>query len=216
MIIQTEVLVDLDLPVSKGFKMCNDKKIVLASQSPRRKELLARVISDFEIIVDNSEEVVKDGLSPEETVKELALQKAMNVSDKIDYDALVIGADTIVSIDGQIFGKPADQEDAARMLRCLSERENIVCTGYAVVDTKSGKAVCGVERTSVFFRKLSDDEIERYIKTGEPMDKAGAYGMQELGGLFIRGIEGDYFNVVGLPLCALAQMLKRDFNYTVL
>lgn len=192
------------------------KRIVLASQSPRRKEILSMVLPEFDIVVDNSEEVVKEGISPEETVKELAIQKAVNVSDKIDYDAIIIGADTVVSIDGEIFGKPEDEADARRMLKKLSGSENVVCTGFAVIDTGSGKTICDVERTTVCFREMTDDEIDAYIKTGEPMDKAGAYGMQGIGGLFISGIKGDYFNVVGLPLCALSRMLRDEFDYKIL
>ncbi len=192
------------------------KKIVLASQSPRRKDIISMVIPEFDIIVDNSDEIVEDGLSPEETVKCLAMQKAMNVSDKVEDNALVIGADTVVGIDGEIFGKPADEEDAKRMLKRLSGRESIVCTGFAVIDTESGKAVCDSVTTYVSFRDMTDEEIDAYIKTKEPMDKAGAYAVQGIGGLFITGIKGDYFNVVGLPLCALSEVLSREFDYKIL
>ncbi len=196
--------------------MSKGKRIVLASQSPRRRDILSMVLPEFDIIVDDSEEVVKVDMSPEEIVKELAVQKAVNVSDKVEGDAIIIGADTVVSIDGEIFGKPVDEEDAKRMLKRLSGRENVVCTGFAVIDTESGKTICDVERTSVCFREMTDDEIDAYIKTGEPMDKAGAYGMQGIGGLFISGIKGDYFNVVGLPLCALSRILKDEFDYKIL
>lgn len=196
--------------------MNKKRKIVLASQSPRRRELLAGLISDFEIITDNSEEVVEPELLPEEVVKKLAMQKAQNVSEKADDNAIIIAADTVVFIDGVILGKPADKEEAAVMLRKLSGREHHVCTGIAVIDNKTGKAVSDIQRTAVSFKPLSDGEIDRYIATGEPMDKAGAYGIQELGALFVEGIKGDYFNVVGLPVCKLAQILKREFNYTIM
>lgn len=196
--------------------MNSKRKIVLASQSPRRRELLAGLIPDFEIITDNSEEVVDPELLPEEVVKKLAMQKAQNVAKKADTDAIIIAADTIVFIDGQILGKPKDEADAAVMLRKLSGREHHVCTGIAVVDNKTGKAVSDIQRTAVCFKPLSDGEIDRYIATGEPMDKAGAYGIQNLGALFVEGIKGDYFNVVGLPVCRLAQVLKREFNYNIM
>ena len=196
--------------------MNKKRKIVLASQSPRRRELLAGLISDFEIITDNSEEVVEPELLPEEVVKKLAMQKARNVSQKADDNAIIIAADTVVFIDGTILGKPADEDEAAAMLRKLSGRVHHVCTGIAVIDNKTGKAVSDIQRTAVSFKHLSDGEIDRYIATGETMDKAGAYGIQELGALFVEGIKGDYFNVVGLPVCKLAQILKREFNYTVM
>lgn len=192
------------------------RKIILASQSPRRKELISRIIPEFEIMADDSEETTKDGLTPEETVKVLAKQKAENIAKKVSESALIIGADTVVSIDNKIFGKPADENDAKKMLQILSGRENTVCTGVAIIDTLNGKSVCDVVCTKVVFRDLSEDEILRYIRTGEPMDKAGAYGMQGFGALFIREIHGDYFNVVGLPLCRLGQMLDMDFNYKIL
>ena len=196
--------------------MNNKRKIVLASQSPRRRELLAGLISDFEIITDNSEEVAEPDLLPEEVVKKLAMQKASNVSAKADDNAIIIAADTVVFIDGVILGKPADEDEARAMLRKLSGREHHVCTGIAVIDNKTGKSVSDIQRTAVSFKPLSDGEIDRYIATKEPMDKAGAYGIQELGALFVEGIKGDYFNVVGLPVCKLAQILKREFNYTIM
>ncbi len=195
--------------------MDNKRKIVLASQSPRRRELLQRLIPEFEIIVDNSDEVVEDGVPPEETVRRLALQKATNVADKASDDALIIAADTMVFINGRVLGKPADEDEARNMLRVLSGREHYVCTGIAIVDNKSGKTVCDFERTVVHFKPLSDEETEKYIQSGEPMDKAGAYGIQDIGALFVDWIKGDYFNVVGLPVCKLAQVLKREFEYEI-
>lgn len=193
-----------------------NKKIILASRSPRRKELLSGVIHNFDIMADDSEEKIESGMAPEEVVMHLAMQKAANIAEKITEDALVIGADTVVSIDGGIFGKPSDEDDAKRMLKTLSGRENFVCTGVAVVDTSSGRAVCDYERTGVVFRALTEREIAAYIKTGEPMDKAGAYGVQGVGALFVKEINGDYFNVVGLPLCKLGRMLEKEFGYNIL
>ena len=190
-----------------------DRKIILASKSPRRKELLSEFIRDFEIIPDNSDEVVDNSLPPEEAVRRIAAKKAENVAKKIDGSALIIAADTVVFIDGVIMGKPTDEKNAKEMLRSLSGREHHVCTGIAVIDTESGKTASDFERTAVHFKHLSDDEIDRYIKTGEPMDKAGAYGIQNIGALFVEGIKGDYFNVVGLPLCKLSQLLLNEFDF---
>ncbi len=191
------------------------RKIVLASQSPRRRELLGGLIPEFDIIVDASEEVADPDLTPEELVKSLALQKAKNVAEIADEDALIIGADTVVCVDGMILGKPRSESEAKEMLNMLSAREHHVCTGFAVIDNVTGETVCDFERTAVRFRALSDDDIERYVRSGEPMDKAGAYGIQGTGALFVEGIKGDYFNVVGLPLCALFKVLRENFNYQV-
>lgn len=185
------------------------KKIILASASPRRQELIGRLIPDFKVMTDDSPEEVIMGEKPEETVKRLAKQKAENIAGEITDDAVVIAADTMVALDGQVLGKPCDEKEAYNMLKMLSGNTHQVYTGVAVIDTKSGKIINEYETTGVKFRTLLDDEIKAYIKSGEPMDKAGAYGIQELGALFIQGIEGDYFNVVGLPLCRLGRILKE-------
>ena len=179
--------------------------IVLASASPRRRELLSHFITDFIIDPAAGPETPPAGASPEETVKALAAAKAAEVSARHPED-LIIAADTIVELDGAILGKPADEDDAFRMLRALSDREHRVYTGVAVV--RAGERRCEAEMTRVFFRAMTDREIGAYIATGEPMDKAGAYGYQGVAGLFVRRIEGDYFNVVGLPLCRLGRMLE--------
>lgn len=189
------------------------RKIVLASKSPRRRELLSGFVDDFQIIADDSEEVIDENITPEETVQRLAMQKARNVAEKADAEALVIGADTVVFIDGKILGKPANRAEASEMLHMLSGRDHHVCTGLAIIDNKVQRSYCGFERTVVHFRHLTDDEISKYIETGEPMDKAGAYGIQNIGALFVENIKGDYFNVVGLPLCKLGQVLKEEFGY---
>lgn len=196
--------------------MRSERRIVLASQSPRRRELLSGLIDGVEVIPDDSDEIIEPDITPEEAVRRLAMQKAENVAARVGGDALVIAADTIVFIDGKILGKPLDEAEASEMLHCLSGREHHVCTGFAVVDNSCGKKECAFERTVVSFRHLTDDEIERYIKSGEPMDKAGAYGIQNIGALFVKSIKGDYFNVVGLPLCALAQLLKNEFGYDII
>ena len=179
------------------------KEIILASQSPRRRELLKRIVPEFRVCVSRADETLPEGLPPEECVKILALRKAQ----AIEEDGIIIGADTIVVCDGEILGKPADEEHAAEMLTRLSGREHTVCTGVAVLD--GAKQLVACESTQVFFAELTREQIRAYIASGEPMDKAGAYGIQGLGALLVRGIAGDYHNVVGLPLFRLGQMLKE-------
>ncbi len=187
-------------------------KVILASQSPRRKELLGRVFESFEIIPSGVEETA-DASSPSEYVMSLARAKAQDVAFSVDSDTLVIGSDTVVVLDGRILEKPTDEEDAFRMLSAMSGRMHEVYTGLALC--KDGKTVTDFEVTKVWFRSLGADAIRRYIASGEPMDKAGAYGIQQKGALLVKGIEGDYFNVVGLPLCKLCELLE-DLGYTTL
>lgn len=193
----------------------NNKKIILASASPRRKELLENLDLEFDIIPDNSDEVIDEFLAPEEVVRALAIQKASNVGKNADKNALVIGADTVVCIDGQILGKPKDAEDAKKMLYTLSGREHYVCTGIAIYDCETGRIVSDMERTAVKFKPLDDDEIDKYVSSGAPLDKAGAYGIQGHASLFVEGIRGDFFNVVGLPVCKLSMLLKNEFGFNI-
>jgi septum formation protein len=179
-------------------------RVILASASPRRKELLSYIISEFEVIPSGIDEVAAG--APEDQVKQLAADKAADIAKQYP-DALVIGADTLVAIDDRVLGKPSDEAEAADMLRMLSNREHRVYTGVAVV--LGGHMKVDANMTHVQFAKLSDEEIREYIGTGEPMDKAGAYGIQGYGGKFIPGIRGDYFNVMGLPLNMLYNMLKE-------
>jgi septum formation protein len=160
----------------------------------------------FEIDPAQGEETPPAGATAPETVIALSKAKALEVAAR-HPQALVIGSDTVVELDGEILGKPKDEQDAFRMLRRLSGQEHRVYTGVTLV--KDGQSLSQAEKTRVFFREMTDQEIWAYIRTGEPMDKAGAYGYQGMAGLFIQGIEGDYFNVVGLPLCRLGQMLKQ-------
>jgi len=184
--------------------------IVLASGSPRRRELLRMIgIEDFKVIVDENEELIPHGLSPEQTVCEIAIGKAKNVSRSCDEYDMIIAADTLVYMDGQPLGKPDGPDDAKSMLRALSGRKHTVFTGVALL--RGSEHIVCVEKTDVCFRHISDDEISAYVKTGEPLDKAGAYGAQGRGAVFIERIEGDFFNVMGLPLCRLSKML-RDFG----
>lgn len=183
--------------------------IILASASPRRRELLERMgIEDFKIIVSDADESLEDGLPPAEQVEHLSRLKADAVSAEVaDPDAIIIAADTVVALDGTILGKPTDTEDAFRMLSALSGVCHHVYTGVTVM--QGDKILTRHEVTSVVFRSLDPEEVELYISTGECMDKAGAYGIQGYGALLVEGINGDYYNVMGLPVVCLAQMLKE-------
>jgi septum formation protein len=179
---------------------------ILASASPRRQELLRLMgIEDFTVCPASGEPELT-GLAPDETVRRIARFKAEQVAARFPGDT-VIAADTLVFLDGTALGKPHDAEDARRMLHLLSGRRHAVYTGVAVICGEDTLAVA--VRTDVFFRSLTDEEIEAYIHTGEPMDKAGAYGAQGRAAVFIERIEGDFFNVMGLPVCALTLMLRR-------
>lgn len=182
-------------------------KIILASRSPRRRELLERMgIQEFEVIPAQGEEAARPGLSPGELVEELSRRKCAEVS-VLRPDALVIAADTVVAVNNKILGKPHSEAEADRMLRALSGRPHMVYTGVTVFF--GGETVTESEFTSVRFRALTDADIIRYIATGEPMDKAGAYGIQGYGCTLVEGISGDYYNVMGLPVCRLARLLAR-------
>lgn len=185
---------------------------VLASKSPRRKELLLNMGINAQIVPSDIDESVLAGLPPEKMVTELAMLKATDVARSFKGNTVVIGADTCVCVEGEVFGKPKDIEDAKRMLRTLSGRAHEVYTGYCVINCQDFNAVAKVEKTKVFFRGLTEDEITAYVNTREPMDKAGAYGIQNRGAMFIERIEGDYFNVVGLPVCSLSILLSKEFG----
>lgn len=200
------------------------RKIILASASPRRRELLAQIDVEFEVRVSDKEEIYHS-CKPEEIVKELALLKAENVAADLAEETraagegngelrnvVVIGADTVVVLDGQILGKPKDEEDAADMLSRLQGRAHEVYTGTAILDyDEEGRrsVVNQAVRTEVHVHAMEEAEIRRYIATGEPMDKAGAYGIQGRFAAFIDRIEGDYYNVVGLPVSSMYQELKK-------
>ncbi len=181
---------------------------VLASASPRRRELLPRVLGDapFQVIPAKGEEPDVTGLSPREAVMRTAAAKAEEICARCGSDDIVIAADTLVYLDDTPLGKPRDAADAADMLRRLSGRGNTVWTGLAI--GKGGVITTAAEATEVFFRALSEEEIDAYIATGEPMDKAGAYVIQGGAAVMIRGISGDYYNAVGLPVCRLWEMLQ--------
>ena len=179
--------------------------IILASASPRRKELLALAGYEYDVVVSQCEEILPYGITPEKAVEELARQKAEDVFAR-NTDALVIAADTVVALGNTILGKPKNEEDAFGMLSSLSGRRHTVYTGVCLM--KNGKADIFHVATEVEFYPLTEDEIRRYIASGEPMDKAGAYGIQGKGFVLVKGIHGDYFNVVGLPLAETVRHLN--------
>lgn len=186
-------------------------KIVLASKSPRRKELLALLDLDFEIITADIDETMDPSLPVTDEVARISCEKALAVANNIDGNAVIISADTIVELDGTLMGKPKDKADAFRMLKSLSGKSHNVHTAVTVL--RGDKHKTHVVTTAVTFRDISDEEINAYIETLEPMDKAGAYGIQGRASKFVSGIVGDYFNVVGLPVCELSLMIKEfDIN----
>ncbi len=188
------------------------KRIILASNSPRRRELLENVGLKFEIIPDNTPEPMDGSLSPWETVMSLAKFKGDNVAKLVEGDALIISADTVVAVDNKILGKPENTDDAFEMLSRLSGKVHHVYTGVYVREISNKKSAIFYEKTEVCFKNLDINEIKDYINTGEPMDKAGSYGIQNFGSLFVEKINGDYFNVVGLPICRLGKELKENFD----
>ena len=182
--------------------------IILASQSPRRRQLLGQIgLDHFIVRPARGEEVMDPALSPAQLVEELSRQKAREVAGASDPGDLVIAADTVVAIDGRVLGKPHDREEACAMLSALSGREHTVYTGVTVC--RDDRMLTQHEATQVRFRSLSPREIQAYVDSGEPMDKAGAYGVQELGALLVEGIRGDYYNVMGLPVCRLGGLLRE-------
>lgn len=182
------------------------KRIILASASPRRRELMTQAGFEFEVCVSTKEE--KMGIwGPEETVRQLSRQKALDVAENYDADCVVIGADTVVACDGEILGKPADEADAFRMLQMLQGRTHQVYTGVTIVEGPRGgrNLLTFADRTDVTMYPMTDAMIKDYIRTGEPMDKAGAYGIQGRAAVFVQKISGDYNTVVGLPVAAIWQ-----------
>lgn len=181
--------------------------LILASQSPRRRELLSMLGVEFTVITADIDETMNPALPPEQEVARVCAAKAEAVG-RTHPDSLILAADTIVVLEDRILGKPHSAEEAAQMLRALSGRAHRVMTGFCLY--RNGQAETHVEITAVHFRDLSEAEIQAYIATGAPMDKAGAYGIQELAGIFVRAVEGDYYNVIGLPICPLATRLRQQ------
>lgn len=187
--------------------MKENETIVLASASPRRQELLRQIGCGFRVVVSDAEELSGDGISPEQLAVENARRKAEDVAAKEGGNAPVLGADTVVAVDETILGKPKDETDAVKMLRLLSGRQHFVYTGIALA--YRGEIYEGVVRTEVWVDELSEKEIEAYIATGEPMDKAGAYAVQGIAAKFIPRIDGSFSNVVGLPLHAVKELARK-------
>jgi septum formation protein len=181
-------------------------KLILASSSPRRKQLLEMAIPDFEILASDIDEQIQENMTPVQLVQSLAHKKAKAVQ-AVCPDAYIIGADTVVAYNGTVLGKPKTKQEAFEMLRLLSGNTHEVYTGVAVLSPE--RETVFAERTAVTFWDLTEAEIAEYIETGEPMDKAGAYGIQGKGALFVKRIEGDYFSVVGLPLSRTVRELKQ-------
>ena len=179
-------------------------QLILASQSPRRKALMELFHIPFAVVVANIDETMDPAKSPAEEVARVSRMKA--AATPHGDDDVVVAADTIVVCDGKVLGKPADEADAYRMLKLLSGKDHQVMTGLTVLRGEK-ETVC-TEVTDIHFRELSDKEIHAYIRTGEPMDKAGAYGIQGGAALFVEKMVGDYYNVMGLPVCRLGQILK--------
>lgn len=185
-------------------------EIILASQSPRRRELLAQIGLTFRVHAPDVDETTAPGVPPAGMVEELSRRKAAAVAALEGPGPLIIAADTVVAVGNAVLGKPHGPEDAFAMLSSLSGREHHVYTGVTV--TRGGRTVTFHERTAVRFRPLTEADIRGYVATGEPMDKAGAYGIQGRGALLVEGIDGDYGNVVGLPLFRLGRVLAEDFG----
>jgi septum formation protein len=190
------------------------KKIVLASSSPRRRDLLKLTGLTFVVDAADYEEKMDSGLDPHKLAKFLSRKKAKETATKY-HDAIIIAADTFIVFKNRLLGKPRTKTEAARMLASLSGESHSVITGFTIIDTGKNKMVSRSVETKVWFKKLTRHEIDAYVGTGEPMDKAGAYAIQGLGSLIVRKIEGDYFNVIGLPLSALMENLRK-FGISVL
>lgn len=184
-------------------------RLILASQSPRRRLLLRQIGLRFVVRPSNVKEVFSLHETPFRNAKRIALEKAHDIAQSYS-SGIVIGADTIVVVDGKILGKPRTHGEARRMLRKLSGREHLVYTGFALVDARTGASTAGVERTRVRFRKLDQAEIAEYVSSGSPMDKAGAYGIQDdYGAVFVERVDGCFYNVVGFPLARFYTTLMK-------
>lgn len=191
------------------------EEIILASSSPRRKEILEQYKIFPTIMGSDIVEKINIGETPEQIAMSLSFQKAYNIS-KVYPDKIVIGADTIVYYEKQILGKPKDSDDAFRILKLLNGNEHNVITGISIIQDSSNIKIVDCENTIVKFRNLSDDKLKEYIHTNEPMDKAGAYGIQGYGALLVEKINGCYLNVVGLPLVKLDFLLNKFFKISLL
>lgn len=184
------------------------RKIILASSSPRRREILALTGLKFRVDPGDYEEKMDHPMEPHKLARFLSREKAEAVAGR-HKKALIIAADTFLVFEGELLGKPRDERDARRMLGRLNGRSHSVITGFTILDSANNKSFSDSVETRVFFRRLTASEISSYVRSGEPLDKAGSYGIQGLGALLVERIEGDYFNVMGLPIGALVQGLKQ-------
>ncbi|MBQ8879930.1 MAG: septum formation protein Maf [Clostridia bacterium] len=182
-------------------------RVILASKSPRRRELLGKIIDNFEIITAETDEALPPSLHPSEGVRILAIRKGAAVRDTVGDEALIISSDTLVEIDGEPLGKPTDEACAAAMLTRLSGRGHNVHTGVAI--HYKGKVFSGTHTSRVYFRKISDREIQDYIATGEPMDKAGSYGIQGEGGKFVKRFDGEFDSIMGLSVSLTRELMEK-------
>lgn len=183
------------------------KKLILASQSPRRKQLLEQIGLKFEVHPSDIDEVLTPTFLPREQVEALSRQKAMAVALKFK-NAIILSADTMVNLDGVVYGKPKDAKEAEEMLKKFSGREHSVVTGFTILDTETKKIITKSTETKLWFRELSTEEIQNFIKKEKPFDKAGAYAVHELASIFVRKIDGDFFGAVGLSVYQVANELK--------
>ncbi len=186
------------------------KKVILASASPRRKELLEKIGLKFKVEPsDYAEDMRRSGLSPDELAREISLEKARAAASRHKKNAIVIAADTFIVFKSKIMGKPGTEAEARRMLMRLRGKPHSVITGFTILDADSGRVLTKSVETVVHIKNLTPEQIDAYVKSKEPLDKAGAYAIQGLGSVIVDRIEGDYFNVIGLPLSALAEALKE-------
>ncbi len=192
------------------------KEIILASSSPRRREILEKFGFKPTIIKPEIQEKVWSEDSPAQIVMGLSFEKAFSVSEEVEKGKIIIASDTIVVYKDELLGKPKDKKDAFKILTKLNGNKHSVITGIAIIESKSNKKIIDYEETIVEFKISSDEKIKKYIDTLEPMDKAGAYGIQEYGQLLVRKIEGSYLNVVGLPIEKIDDILKENFNINIL
>ncbi len=190
------------------------KTIILASASPRRKELLEKIGLRFKVEPSNYQEGMLSGLEPHELARKISLEKAKAAASKHE-NAIVIAADTFIVFGDQILGKPHTEKEARKMLETISGKSHSVITGFSIIDIGANKTVSKSVETKIYIKKLAPAEIDAYVKSKEPLDKAGAYAIQGLGAVFVERIEGDYFNVIGLPLSALTEALK-EFGINIL
>lgn len=192
--------------------MKTKKRIILASQSPRRHELIKKLNIEFDVILPTFEEKLSSDDYSDEIIKNLSLSKAISVLENKISNSLVISADTVVVFENKIFGKPKDEKHAKEMLQKLSGNTHFVVTAVSVIDSDTKKSITKLTKTFVTFQKLSDELIDKYIKEKKPLDKAGAYGIQEMGEEFIKKVDGDLDNVIGLPTKTLKKVLE-EFGY---